>query len=203
MDYMLKRIKGKKGGLVKLDADVFYKILDKNIYKSLGTVKIRLNRKLLPLGKYVLNNFEGICDHINRDIFDNRRENLRIVNIRQSQLNRIFKNKQFKNFTGIHLQNRGKRIRAAHRFPDGRYISFQCKMSYPGLVLCAIARDKLVIAGGDEDYAPLNFPFFKIPEYKKLLLAADLEKLKDLVNERAKNKNNKKELDSLMLWDFI
>jgi hypothetical protein len=91
------------GRLIKLDVDVFYELQDNCI--SFGEkgkrprVVLFLTKgkepiKTIPLARYILKIPKGsIADHRNRDIFDNRRENLRAVDCRQSALNRKFSNR--------------------------------------------------------------------------------------------------------------
>jgi len=120
-----------------------------------------------------------IVDHINRIKSDNRRCNLRIVNARQNNLNR-----KFKNNTGLFGVTVSKHrntffVRASYRAKDGRRLTFYCKDTPFNRILTAFAHDKFVLQAKEEDYAPLNFPCWKFEPFKSILLAEDLCKYKE------------------------
>ena len=181
--YLLRKVAGR---FVKLDPDVFYdpRILN----SSLRIVADRVivydykNKKYFSLPRLILNAQKGqIVDHINREPLDNRRENLRIVNARQSALNRRLKSK-----TGYIGVSKIKRTGRENKFyydayfqpKDGKRKRFRAPFTPAGLILAAIARDKFVLQAGDEDYAPLNFPFFKNEPFKSFLLKENLNDYK-------------------------
>jgi hypothetical protein len=195
-DYLMFKIRGR---LVKVDPDIFYKIINTHHFapdrKYNGNItNLRINGEGYPviqraakshryihLSRFVMNPKEGeVVDHINRDPLDNRRKNLRIVNRRQNALNKRCKNKS--GFIGVNIRGREKRRAcciANFRSPSGKELSFQLPDSPHNRVIAAFARDKFVLAAGDEDYAPLNFPCFKNEPFRSFLLQEDLRKLKE------------------------
>jgi hypothetical protein len=179
--YLLRKVAGR---LVKLDPDVFYDphILNSSLMLESGrrvVVCSRKNNKYPSLPRLILNAQKGrIVDHINRDTFDNRRENLRIVSPRQSNLNRRLKSNTGR--IGVSKIKKGKKYcYEAYFYPkDGKKQRFYSPLSPKGLILAALARDKFVLQAGEEDYAPLNSPIFKNEPFKTLLLRSDLNEHK-------------------------
>lgn len=74
----------------KIDKDIFKKIRFNYWYKSLrNSVESRINWKLIKLHRLIMNAPEWkLVDHINWDILDNRRCNLRICNHQQNTMNK-------------------------------------------------------------------------------------------------------------------
>jgi hypothetical protein len=149
--------------------------------------------KTIPLTRYIMKTPKGkICDHINRDIFDARRENLRNVDYRQSALNRRYK-------TGINGVSFDKgwrncfRYRAQYQPAKGRRLSFSVPASPAGLVLAAFAHDKFVLQSGDEDFAPLNFGFCRNEPFRTALLETDLNEFKRVCYEDFETKESEEE----------
>lgn len=203
--YMLK--KSAKGHLVKLDADIFYQLLDYNfsvrfrrgVQMSVFFWKkgVQFSVKMpVRLSRFIMKAKKGqIIDHINRNIFDNRKSNLRFANFRQNRLNFTRKNKTTP-FYGVFKQQQGK-----YRYWNAQYhkgteirIILSFKFSLLGLFLAAVAHDKMVIENNDEDYAPLNFSMFKIPAFKKVLLNTDIKSLREIYLGQ-KNKNSQKTIE--------
>lgn len=192
-DYLMFKIQGQ---LVKVDPDIFYKIINTRHFvpdgKYNGDIKtIRIDgrgyviivcgqkppQRHIPLARFVTNAKKGqIVDHRNRDPLDNRRVNLRIVNKRQNCLNKKCKNAS--GFIGVCIKNRKGRkyCQAKLQLSGGKQLSFQLPDSPHNRVIAAFARDKFVLQMGEEDYAPLNFPCFKNEPFRSFLLAEDLRK---------------------------
>jgi hypothetical protein len=197
--YMLK--KSVKGFLIKLDADIFYQLLEHNLTVKHGRgvpvsvcfwkrgvrwcVKrpVYLSRFIMKVKK------KQIIDHVNRNILDNRRCNLRKVNSRQNAMNFTRKNPKTP-FYGVYITRRGKYNYWLVQYytPGKKQITNSFKFSVFGLFLAAIDHDKFVIENNEEDYARLNFQMFKIPAFKKVLLATDIKLLRSIYLGR-KNKN--------------
>jgi hypothetical protein len=56
--------------------------------------KQKINKKIARIHKFILGtNSNQIIDHINRNTFDNRKENLRVVSSSANAQNRVYKNK--------------------------------------------------------------------------------------------------------------
>jgi hypothetical protein len=182
-DYLLRKVAGR---LIKVDPDVFYNVCEKySVYlnKDRIMVKSRANpADVCQLSRLTAKAQKGqIVDHINRDALDNRRENLRIVNARQSVLNRFTKSST--GYTGVCIKkDKGKNVTHTYyyaRFRSGKKrLCFYSPFTPKGLILCALARDKFVLQAGDESYAPLNFPLFKNEPFKTFLLRSDLNEHK-------------------------
>jgi hypothetical protein len=183
------------GRLIKLDVDVFYQLQDKSIgfsekKKKSAQVILFLSKskeplKTIALARYILKTPKGlVADHINRDIFDNRGSNLRNVNYRQNALNRSCHGCIGVAF--IRSSKRCFRYKAQHWPPKGKRLSFSVPVSPAGLALAAFARDKFVLQCGDEDYAPLNFPFCRYEPFKTALLQTDLNEFKRVCNSAQK-----------------
>jgi len=179
-DYVIRKVAGRD---VKLDAEDFLnrKILNSTLITSKAGevyVRNRKTRKTTALARIILKaKKRQIVDHKNRDPFDNRRCNLRIVTHRQNMLNRILKNST--GFIGVHevhkrKHKKNKTIYCAVYISEKRRHYFNSSFTPNGLILAAMARDKFIIENGDEEYAPLNFPIFSKEPFKSFLLKSDL-----------------------------
>jgi hypothetical protein len=79
------------GGFTIVDDDIAKKLKDKNIYKRgpLYYPSIKIKDKFIYLHRFVLRPMDGFeIDHINGDVFDNRRENLRQTTKSENHINR-------------------------------------------------------------------------------------------------------------------
>jgi hypothetical protein len=195
INYLMFKIRGR---IVKVDPDIYYKIRSGRHEPPYGkyngditsmritsegyAVIIRGKKpsRHILLSRFVMDAKEGqIIDHKNRDPLDNRRGNLRIVTTRQNGLNKKCKNGS--GFIGVCIKRRKGRSYCSAKFQtsSGKELSFQLPDSPHSRVIAAFARDKFVLAAGEEDYAPLNFPCFKNEPFRSFLLKEDLRKLKE------------------------
>jgi hypothetical protein len=181
-NYLLRKVAGR---LVKLDPDIFHnpRISNSSLMIAAGhrvVVCDYKNKKYFSLPRFVANAQKGqIVDHINRDTFDNRRCNLRIVNARQSNLNRRLRSNT--GFIGVSKTQKRKNkfcCEAYFQPKTGKRNKFYSSVSPKGLILAALARDRFVIQNGEQEYAPLNFPVFKKEPFKTFLLKIDLNEYK-------------------------
>lgn len=87
---------------------------------SSGYAQCFVNGKVTLFHRWLLGldggGHERIADHINRDKLDNRRENLRIVSPRESNFNRVLRDRGLP--TGVYRSRKGKPYRAMI-FPGG------------------------------------------------------------------------------------
>ncbi|MGA2916081.1 MAG: hypothetical protein ABSE89_08670 [Sedimentisphaerales bacterium] len=210
------RILKVKNQLIKLDPDIYAKIINTNPefphkkfnmhvnIDKLGYVYIFTSHKPLKrqaLSHFVLNAQPGqVVDHINGCKLDNRRCKLRVTDFRQNSLN--IKCRNTTGFYGVSA----KKVKGTPKYPknihkyynaefmqrDGKRLTFRAPFTDEGLILAAMARDKFVLQNGEEDYARLNFEYFKFKTFKHLLLNADLEKIKQQLynDDRASQQNN-------------
>jgi hypothetical protein len=192
IDYLMFKIRGR---IVKVDPDVYCRIR-RDIHKlpckkyngEIHSMRITSEgyptivrgekppQRHVSLSRFVMNAKEGeIIDHINRNPLDNRRKNLRIVNKRQNNLNKKCRNGS--GFIGVSIKNRNGRKYCSAKFQlkDGKQRSFQLPDNPHNRVICAFARDKFVLAAGEEDYALLNFECFRDEPFRSFLLAEDLK----------------------------
>jgi len=188
--YKIRKVAGKS---VKLDADVFYnpKILHSSLMIVGGrrvTVCDYKHKKYFSLPRFILKAKKNqIVDHINRNPLDNRRCNLRIVNARQSALNRRLKSNTGR--IGVSKTKRAKRAdkcyyEAYFQPKAGKRKTFCAPLTPKGLILAALARDRFVLESGDQDYTPLNFPLFKNYPFKTILLRSDLNEYKQTISSK-------------------
>jgi hypothetical protein len=197
--YMLR--KSTNSFLIKLDAEIFYRLLEYNLSvkhrrrasASVGFWKKGVHwSKEMPviLSRFIMNAEKGeIIDHINRNILDNRKINLRFVNLRQNALNYTRRNPKTP-FYGVYITRRGKyNYWLVQYYTAGKkQITNSYKFSVMGLFLAAVAHDKMIIENNEEDYAPLNFGMFKIPAFKNVLLNTDIKRLRSTyLGKRNKN----------------
>jgi len=182
-----------QGRAVKVDPDIFYKIInnrhevpDKKYNGDIAAMRIddgypviifgqKPPQRRTPLSRFVMDAPKGrIIDHRNRDRLDNRRKNLRIVTPRQNGLNKKYKNGS--GFIGVCINRKKGRkyCQAKYQLSDRKTLSFQLPDSPQNRVIAAFARDKFVLAAGEDDFAPLNFPCFKNEPFKSFLLKEDL-----------------------------
>ncbi|MGB8227279.1 MAG: HNH endonuclease [Sedimentisphaerales bacterium] len=203
-DYLMLKIRGR---LIKLDPDIYYKIIGsyhaipyKRYNGDIAAVRIssagypviifedktkeakpgkRRPVKIITLSRYIMNAKEGdIVDHKNRNPLDNRRKNLRIVTSRQNNLNKRCKNTS--GYIGVCVRHSKGRNYCVGYFKgsNGKQVSFHLPDSPENRIIAAFARDKFVLAAGEEDYAPLNFPCFGNEPFRSYLLEEDLKKYK-------------------------
>jgi hypothetical protein len=174
---------------VKLDEDVYYdpKILHSTLYLDSDRIVVRDRKggKRFALARYVMKAKEGqIVDHQNRNLFDNRRENLRIATARQNVLNRRLRSNT--GYIGVSKTRKGKNYNcynASFRPKEGKRKYFCSPATAKGLILAALARDKFVLEAGDEEFAPLNFECFKYEPFRSCLLGSDLDEYKQPIGE--------------------
>ncbi len=188
--YKIRKVAGHS---VRLDVEDFY---DPQICNSslmiVGGRRVIIcdykNKKYFSLPRFILKaEKDRIVDHINRNPLDNRRCNLRIVNARQSALNRRLKSNTGR--IGVSKTKRTKRdnkyfYEAYFQPQTGKRMKFYAPPTPKGLVLAALARDKFVIESGDQDYTPLNFPLFKNEPFKTILLRSDLNEYKQTISAK-------------------
>jgi hypothetical protein len=186
----------KKFGNILLDPDIYYRIYGTEkprpyhkfktisglwLLPSEGTVTCFFagSRKHWILSRLILNAKKGqFVDHRNRNVLDNTRQNLRIVTRSQNQLNRRPNIKT--GFYGVWIvNNKYCKICEAILSCKKTRVRFNIKYTPESLILCALARDKMVLQAGLEEYAPLNFPCWKNEPFKTFLLETDLKSLKD------------------------
>ena len=192
--YMLR--KSTKGFFVKLDADIFYQLLDYNLAvsrtkngKPYSIDAWKPNKRFYEVRPFKISRFimnagkNQIVDHINRDIFDNRRCNLRFVTYSQNNLNHSQRKKTF-SFYGVSvLSDRKGKIKYIRSYLHRRKkseLTDYFQFSVIGIFFAALAHDKLVIQNKMEEYASLNFSMFKIPRFRKVLLNTDIKLLRSI-----------------------
>jgi hypothetical protein len=191
IDYLMFKVRGR---IVKVDPDIYYKIrnpgYERPRKKYNGDItEMRLSKDGYPiivcgektpqrhivLSRFVMDAPKGkIVDHINRDPLDNRRQNLRIVTPRQNCLNKTYKNNS--GFIGVSCFSWEGRhyCTASHRTKEDNRLRASFIDTAQNRIIAALARDKFVLQTGDEEYAPLNFPYFRKEPFRSFLLAADL-----------------------------
>ena len=190
INYVMLKV---KGNIVKLDPDVYYRIVNTNpefrrkFQRPLsldkdGYISVRISShptKRQSLSHFVMDARPGqIVDHINGNPFDNRRVNLRLADFRQNKLNCKCTNAT--GFYGVLIkEDRGYKYYFAQFYTkQGKRLTFNTPFTDEGLLLAALAHDRFVFQNKEEDYARLNFENFKFKTFKYLLLNADLDEIK-------------------------
>lgn len=89
-----------KGNCFQVDAEDLDRVKKSTWWKdeSRGYIKGTISGKRVSLHRYLLDYPDGIVDHINRDRCDNRKDNLRVCTMSESNMNRGV---QKSNKTGI------------------------------------------------------------------------------------------------------
>lgn len=111
--YILKaKRKGKKHE-VAVDGDVFYRFKDIKLYLSKNGYCVfnegsgRKNRKTRYLHKVIMNRPGLVVDHVNRNKLDNRRRNLRYVDVKLNTWNSSSHKNSSSSYRGVSWHNIG------------------------------------------------------------------------------------------------
>lgn len=115
-------------------------------------VVIKTKGGLLPLGKFLLGNLEGVVDHIDRNPLNNQRENLRVVSGIQNSQNRKLRVDSATGFIGVIYCADRQAFRAIYR-PNG--LRYQ-KDGFKTAREAALHYDKMVKAFSCLPDAPTN-----------------------------------------------
>ncbi len=180
-NYVIRKVAGKD---VLMDKEDFHNPKIKNstlILTKDGHVyaRDRKTRRTKSLARIIMRAKKGkVVDHRDRNPLNNQKDNLRIATHRQNMLNRILKNST--GFIGVHTRKnkKGEKIYCAAYISEHKRHSFYSPLTPYGLVVAAAARDKFILANGDEEYAPLNFEIFRKEPYRSLLLGGDLYEIR-------------------------
>ncbi|MGA2915456.1 MAG: HNH endonuclease [Sedimentisphaerales bacterium] len=150
-------------------------------YLTNGCPRILLKTgKSIILTRYLMHAGKGeIVDHRNRNRLDNRRCNLRIVNSRQNNLNRIIRNNTGLISVTKYKQENRFYIRTQFTTKEGKKLGFSCPDTPFNRILTALAHDKFVLQSGEEEYALLNFPQWQFEPLRSILMKEDLSKYKE------------------------
>lgn len=110
-----------------VDSDIAEKLKGKSIFlrsKNAGYACFKQKGKKVTLHRFVLKAKSGqICDHINRNKLDNRRCNLRFINVSQNALNSNIKAKGKSKFLRVSRHSKSWRVRIRVK---GRKKSIAC-----------------------------------------------------------------------------
>lgn len=84
------------------------------------------NKKTIYLHRFILKAPEGlVVDHINRDMLDNRKENLRLATVSQNQQNRNSKSKNTTGYKGVsYYKPLGKYKAQIHKMGIAKHIGY-------------------------------------------------------------------------------
>ena len=115
----MKEIKLRNGTITKVDDDDFDKLSQSNWCQDAYGYIVKKE----AMSRLIMNAKIGeIVDHINGDILDNRKCNLRIVTMSQNQMNRKKKSDKFSsNFKGVYWVKRDNVWRVRISFNKTRY----------------------------------------------------------------------------------
>jgi len=99
------------GDIFKIDADDFELISEYNWYSDGdGYIVSRINNKRTFLSRFIMNPREDqVVDHINHDIFDNRKCNLRLLTLSQNAMNRRIHSNNTSGVKGVHYHKTKKK----------------------------------------------------------------------------------------------
>jgi hypothetical protein len=163
--YTYRRIPLTKGWYAKVDVDNFYRFIKhkwqacpnrEKGYYARRSVTSKAGGKQIHMHRVVLNAPEGMqIDHINGDITDNRRANLRFANSSQNCCNRSYKQKTSK-YKGVQYVRSEKCYRVN--------INKDCRRIYVGRFKSEIEAAKAYDAAARKyhgEFARLNFPVKK------------------------------------------
>lgn len=120
---MTKIIYGTKGEEIKVDSEDYDKLIEFNWNCHNGYPRTYRRRKeegnklkSTTIHQLILNIPTGfVCDHINHNLLDNRKENLRICTIQQNSKNRTRSKTSKSTYLGVTYHKRAKRYQAQIR----------------------------------------------------------------------------------------
>jgi hypothetical protein len=185
-----------QGKIVRVDPDIYLRIFNNHLEVprkyTPGITGIHLSdggRPALVFGRgpsrhVFLSHFvmdakpRQLVDHRNRNPLDNRRCNLRFATYRENGLNKICKNTS--GYIGVTVHRKkggGYFCLAKFKLANGKSKAFRLPDSPTNRIIAAFARDKFVLQAGDEEFAPLNFPYFKNEPFRSFLLNENLRLL--------------------------
>lgn len=100
-------------GRIVIDRDTLNIVGKKRIFLSAGYPAIALNKRCVLLHREIMKAKKGeVVDHINNNIFDNRVENLRIVDRSKNAMNSVGHNDRLSSFRGVYYNKRTKKWEA-------------------------------------------------------------------------------------------
>ena len=76
-------------------------------------VQKRVKRKTISLHRYIMNNPDGVVDHINHNTLDNRKENLRVTSNANNLRNGTLRNNNKTGIKGVHFDKSRNKYHAS------------------------------------------------------------------------------------------
>jgi len=90
---------------ILIDDDMYYKLIINSISFTKQYACIKINNRFIAMHRYIMNYYEPDCldyvDHINGNVLDNRKSNLRIVTPKQNAMNKASRKGSSSQYIGV------------------------------------------------------------------------------------------------------
>lgn len=124
---LMKYLQTTKGNKVQVDDDIALELSGKKCYESTrrgrtDSINIWHNNRMVGLARYIMGEQKDKqVDHVNRDVFDNRRENLRLCTNEENALNKGFNRSNSSGYPNVSFEKGRNKYRGYVGYKNRAY----------------------------------------------------------------------------------